>query len=75
MRKKKERQKERRKKYNKLFFYRLCPYTFTNRSVRIQMVKKKKIAFEMLNRNKLLVLVFGILNTKTLSFGTLMLMF
>ena len=39
------------------------------------MVKKKKIAFEMLNRNKLLVLVFGILNTKTLSFGTLMLMF
>ena len=76
MRKKKERQKERRKKYNKLFFYRLCPYTFTNRNVRIQMVKKKKkIAFEMLNKNKLLFLVFGMLNTKTLSFGTLMLMF
>ena len=37
--------------------------------------KKKNLAFEMLNKNKILVLVFGMLNTKTLSFGTLMLMF
>ena len=37
--------------------------------------KKKKLAFEMLNKNKLSFLVFDMLNAKTLSFGTLMLMF
>ena len=35
------------------------------------MVKKKKLAFETLNEDELLFLVFGVSNAKILSFGTL----
>ena len=35
------------------------------------MVKKKKLAFETLNEDELLFLVFVVSNVKTLSFGTL----